>query len=277
MTSHIDPVRATVIASMIIVLAGVAYLEIRMIRSRRRKKEAQGEMPDRAHNELLAVKAIAEALARGGVRSVEADDVILEAETALQSRNYRVARELADRAKGLLRTEKARQQAKGDLAKFETAKPPRDGEPTTKEKLTKDLPPNFMQAKFSMNLARDEIDAARSRGQDVTEAERMLAEAQATFDAKDYTAALAQGSRARRSLEVTKASPPTAATPPVPTPSVSTAKTRPCPSCRAAVTVDDAFCRKCGAKVPSARVCPSCGTEVASDDAFCRRCGTKVP
>jgi len=100
---------------------------------------------------------------------------------------------------------------------------------------------------------------------------------QATFDAKDYTAALAQGSRARRSLEVTKASPPTAATPPVPTPSVSTAKTRPCPSCGAAVAVDDAFCRKCGAKVPSARVCPSCGTEVASDDAFCRRCGTKVP
>jgi len=287
--AEVDPVRASVIASMVIVLAGVAYLEIRMIRSRRRKREARGEVPDRAHNALLSVKAIAEALGHGGVRSVEADDLILEAETALKNRNYRVALDLSDRAKGLLRTEKARHQAKGDLSKLETTGPSRDSEPTTKEKLTKDLPPNYMQAKFSMNLAHDEIDAARSRGQDVTEAQRMLGEAQATFDAKDYTAALGQASRARRSLEVTttvsppqgttKVSPPIAATPPAPapTPSVSTSRTRPCPNCSAAVAVEDTFCRTCGAKVPFARTCPSCGTEVASDDAFCRKCGTKVP
>jgi len=274
--AEIDPVRATVIGLMVIVLFGVAYLEIRMIRNRRRKREALGEIPDRAHNALVSVKTIAEALGRGGVRSVEADDLILEADAALKSRNYRVALELSDRAKGLLRTEKARQQARGDLAKLATAKPSQDGEPTTKEKLTKDLPPNYMQAKFSINLVRGEIDAARSRGQDVSEAERMLAEVQATFDTKDYTAALGQASRVRRSLEGTTAAPPTAATPPVPAPSVSAAKTRPCPNCRAAVAVEDTFCRTCGAKVPYARTCPLCGTEVASDDAFCRKCGTKV-
>ena len=277
MTSHIDPIRTAVIAAMVIVLLGVAYLEIRMIRTRRRKKETQGERPDRAHNAILSAKAIAEALGRGGVRSVEADDLILEAETALKNRNYRVAEELADRAKSLLRTEKARQQSKGDLAKLETVKPSRAGEPTTKEKLTKELPPNFVQAKFSINIASEEIKEARSRGQDVKEAERMLAEAQATFDAQDYTTALSQASRARRAMEGPRAEAPAAAAPPAPTPKPSAAKTRPCPKCGAAVASHDAFCRTCGTSVPLARTCPSCGTEVALDDAFCRKCGTKFP
>jgi hypothetical protein len=263
---------------MIIVLAGVGYLEIRMMRNRRRKKEARGEMPDRAHNTILGAKAIAETLGRQGVRNVEADDLIVEAETAATNRNYRVAVELADRAKGVLRAEKARHHAKGDLAKLETARPAPKEEPTTKEKLTKELPPNFVQAKFSMNLAREEIASARARGQVVTEADAMLAQAQATFDAQDYTGALAQASRARRLLESPAAAPPPkSATPAAPPPPSSAAKTRPCSSCGAPVAVDDAFCRKCGARMPVARQCPECGTEVAADDAFCRKCGTKAP
>ncbi|MGH9388588.1 MAG: zinc ribbon domain-containing protein [Vicinamibacteria bacterium] len=277
--AEVEPIRATVIAAMVIVLAGVGYLEIRIMRNRRRKREARGEMPDRAHNAILSAKGIADALGRTGVRSVESDDLIREAETALENRNYRVASELADRAKGVLRKEKARQQAKGDLSKLETVKPPaREAEPTTKEKLTKELPPNFVQAKFSMNVARDEIGAARSRGQDVGEAEQLLAQAQATFDAQDYTVALAQASRVRRVLEgVAIPSPPIAPTAPAPASSVNAAKSRSCPSCGAPVTIDDAFCRKCGTKVPAVRACPSCGTEMASDDTFCRKCGTKVP
>lgn len=272
-----DPVQATVILSMVIILAGVAFLEIRLIRSRRRKKEARGDLPDRAHNVLLSVKAIADAVGRAGVRSLEADDLIREAEKAFESRNYRVSVELAERAKAVLRQEKSQYQAKGDLTKLDSTKVSGDVAPTTKEKLTKELPPNFMQAQFSMKLARDEIEGARSRGQDVREAERALSEVQAMFDAKDYNGALSQSSRVRRSLEGKAAGlPPIPATSPVPVSSVSTPKSRRCPSCGADVPNEDAFCRKCGAQVPRARACPSCGTEVASDDAFCRKCGTKV-
>lgn len=277
MTSHIDPVRVTVIAAMVIVLLGVAYFEIRMIRNRRRRRETRGDAPDRANNVILSTKSIADAVARGGVRSLEADDLIREAETALKNRNYRVAIELADRAKALLRNEKAQYQAKGDLTKLEAAKPSGSDELTTKEKLAKEMPANYMQAKFSMNLAREEVDAARSRGRDVTEAERLLAAAQGTMDAQDYTAALAQASRVRHLLEATTvASPRAASNPTTPVSTVTTAKARPCSACGAAVPTGDTFCRKCGAPVLRPRGCASCGAEVAPEDAFCRKCGTKM-
>ncbi len=274
---ELDAVRIAVILAMVIVLAGVAFFEIRMMRSRRRKREERGDLPDRAHNALLSVKAIAEALGRRGVRSIEADDLILEAERAFGSRNYRVASELADRAKAILRKEKVVYQAKGDLTKLETAKPSGATEPTTKEKITKDLPQNFMQAKFSMNLARGEVETVRGRGQNVKEADRLLGEAQATMDAADYTAALAQISRVRRSLEgkaeAKPPTPPASTVPPIP---ATVGKGGRCPSCGADVPIEDAFCRKCGAQVPRARACPSCGAEVAAVDAFCRKCGAKA-
>lgn len=286
MAIELDATRATIIASMLVVLAGVAYLELRVLRNRRKKREDRGEIPDRAHNALLSAQGIAETLGRSGIRSVEADSHLREAENAFTNRNYRVAMELAERARTLLRAEKARYEAKGDLAKLESTEPAPEGEPTVKEKLVKELPPNYMQAKFSLNLARDAIDAARNRGRDVGEAEKMLAEAQATFDATDYAMALAQASRVRRSVEgATPGSPPASPKPPVDAPTgvptsipiARAANVRPCQSCGATVAIDDAFCRKCGAKVPNVRACTSCENEVAADDPFCRKCGTKVP
>jgi hypothetical protein len=274
--ADIDPLRAAVLVAMVVVLLAVAFLEIRMIRRRRTKKEEKGELPDRAHNALLSAKAIAEAVARGGVRSAEADELIREADVAYRNRNYRVAMEVAERAKGVLRAQKARYQAKGDLTKVEApaAVSAAEDEVTTKEKITKELPPNFVQSKFSMNVAREEIDAAKGRGQDVTAAERFMQDAQVAFDNQEYGAALAHTVRARRSLGTTE-TPPAPAGPATVVPPTA-AKTRPCTSCGADVAADDEFCRTCGVKVPKAKACPACGTEVARDDAFCRKCGTRA-
>ncbi len=279
MATQDEVIRTVVIIAMVVILMGVLVLELRFLRARRKKRMGTADLPDRAHNAILTTKAIAETLARGGVRSSEADDAIREADAAYRMRNYRVAMELADRAKSLLRAAKQRYQAQGDLAKIESTPAPAPVEEvTTKEKLTKELPPNYAQSRFSMNVAGEEVEAARSRGQDVQAAERHLADAQAAFDAQDYDSALRNAIRARRALEAATpqsapAAPATVAPPP---PSAPAPKARTCTNCGAAVAEDDAFCRKCGTKLSAERTCSSCGSLVPPDDAYCRTCGAKV-
>ena len=269
--------------AMLIALAGVGAVELWYLRRRRRQRttrgESEAELPDRAHNAIVTLKTIGDTLARGGVRSPEADDLIREAEGAARERNYRVAIELTERAKAVLRAAKLRQQQKGDLSKFDGIQPKGDAaETTAKERLMKELPPNYAQSKFSMNLALDEIASARMAGRDTGEAESLVASAQASFDAQDYAAALKQAVRARRSLEGVSV-PATEPAPDVPPPTLAapSGTARPCPSCGSPAAADDAFCRKCGVAVPKARACPSCGASVTPEDAFCRKCGTRMP
>ena len=277
------PGETLLVMAMLIALAGVGAVELWYLRRRRKQRTSRGEseteLPERAHNAIVTVKAIGDTLARGGVRSPEADDLIREAEAAARERKYRVAIELTDRAKAVLRAAKLRQQQKGDLSKFDGIKPKAEAdEVTAKERLMKDLPPNYAQSKFSMDLARDGIASAKTAGRDTGEAESLVASAQASFDAQDYAAALKQAVRARRSLEgVSVPSTEPAPEGPPPTPAPPTGTTRPCPSCGSPVAADDAFCRKCGVAVPRARACPSCGAPVAPEDGFCRKCGTRIP
>ena len=275
----LDANQMVLIATMLITLSAVAFLELRYMRSRRKGARETLDLPDQVHNAILATKAIREALARGGVRSLEADDLVREAEDAVQERNFHVAMELTERAKGVLRAAKAKQARQGDLSKLETTETKGDaGEVTTKERLMKELPPNYAPSKFSINLARDEIASAKTDGREAAEAEQLLASAQASFDAQDYATALKQAVRARRSLEGVS-TPATEPAPEVPTPMPTgpSGTARPCPSCGSPVAADDAFCRKCGVAVPKARTCPSCGAPVTPEDAFCRTCGTRMP
>jgi len=277
----LDANQMVLIATMLITLSAVAFLELRYMRSRRKGARETLDLPDQVHNAILATKAIREALARGGVRSLEADDLVREAEDAVQERNFHVAMELTERAKGVLRAAKAKQARQGDLSKLETAETKGDaGEVTTKERLMKELPPNYAPSKFSINLARDEIASAKTDGREAAEAEQLLASAQASFDAQDYDAALKDAVRARRALEASAPAAP-AADPPAPpttaTAQPAAAKARTCSSCGAPLAADDQFCRKCGAKIPPPRTCPSCGAAVADEDAFCRKCGTEAP
>jgi len=266
-----------VIVGMVIALSVLLLFELRFMRGRRRRREAKANLPDQAHNALLTTKAIGAALARGGVRSPQAEELIGEADAAYRERNYRVALELADRAKEVLRIAKLRQQKRGDVAKLEeiATKQAASTDVTEKERLMKELPPNYMQSKFSMGLAGDDIAAAKARGQSTAEAERFLSDAQTSFDGQDYEMALKHAVRARRALE----SPAPGAAPAVPpaAPAPTAANARACASCGAPVAADDTFCRKCGVAVPKPRTCASCRAPVADDDAFCRKCGTAVP
>ncbi|HKZ62899.1 MAG TPA: zinc ribbon domain-containing protein [Thermoplasmata archaeon] len=262
-----------VIAAMLLTLAGVGLLELRYLRRRRTRRESEVEGPDKAHNALITTKAIRDALARGGVRSPEAEGLIQEADDSYRQRHFRVAVELSGKAKSVLRAVKLRHQQQGDIAKLDeipAAKEAAGAEITDKERLMKELPPNYAQSKFSMGVARADIDAAKARGVATADAERFLADAQVSFEAQDFDIALKHAVRARRSLENngTEAGPP-AAQPAAPT-------SRTCASCGASLTADDAFCRKCGTKAGGPRTCPSCGAEVPGDDAFCRKCGTKI-
>lgn len=268
-----DSVRTVLLVAMVVALIAVVLVELRMLRTRRRRRTAvEDELPDRAHNSLLTTKAIAETLGRGGVRSPRADDAIREADRALRMRNHRVAIELADKARAILREAKLRYERSGNLEKVEEIGPKRNPAEgvTTKEKLTKDVPPNYLQSRFSIRLAREEIDAAKARGRDIGEAERDLAEANDAFEAKEYDVALRKAVRARRMLE--SPDPPSDVAQPVP----SAADNETCTNCGATIEFDDAFCRKCGAKLEWSNACPSCGAEVAEDDAFCRKCGTTL-
>lgn len=276
MVSH-DPVQTVLIIAMVITLVVVLVVELKILRTRRIRKAGEGDLPDRAHNELLTTKAVSESLAHGGVRSEPAEEAIREAEAALRLRNYRVTMELAEKARGLLRTAKLRHERHGDITKVDeiAAKeaPPEDV--TVKEKLTKELPPNYMPAKFSVTIAQEEIDAAKAGGLDTSAAEGHIAEAQTAFEAEDYDGAFRHAVRARRAVET--ASPPDVEEAKEGgTPKRPREPGRTCPSCAAPVTEDDAFCRKCGTKMPAVKSCPSCDSAVADDDAFCRKCGTEV-
>ena len=270
-----DFVQTVAVVVMLIVLSAVMFLELRYMRSRRAARSGDLELPDRAHNAILTTKAIRDTLERGGVHSPAADDVIREAEAAYRERSHRVAIELADRAKGILQDAKRRQREMGDLAKLDRIQPKGEAEETTaKEKLTKELPPNYTSSRFTMGLAREEIDAARAQGRDAGEAERRLVEAQRSFDAGDYDAALREAVHARRALEDASPAPAPA---PVAAPTAAAVGTLACVACDARIAEQDAFCRKCGAKAPVPRRCPSCGAPVPADDAFCRKCGARMP
>lgn len=58
---------------------------------------------------------------------------------------------------------------------------------------------------------------------------------------------------------------------------------RKCEHCQQVITLDSAFCNKCGSKLEpittdtiGGRFCPSCGASLEADAAFCTSCGTKL-
>lgn len=274
MTSH-ETTQFVLILVMAIVLAVVAFFELRVLRSRRKGRSKNADLPDQAHNAVITSRAILQSLGRRGITSAEADDNLRQAEMALRNRKHRVALEYAENVKTILKKAKKDDETRGDIRKLDdlAAKPGVSDEGTSKEKLQKELPPNYAAAKFTLRVAREEIEAAKTAGRDVGALEASVAAAQAAFDAEDYSTALRDATRVRRELEG-----PTEVDVEEPAPAPETAPSaRKCTNCGAEIPDDDAFCRKCGAKAPQRRVCGSCGRDVASDDAFCRGCGTPFP
>ena len=263
------------VALFVVAIVGVAILEMRFLRKRmkgRRIRTAKrdAELLDEAHNAIVTTKAIMSTMDRQGIRSQEASAWVREADVAQARRNYRVTIDLTGKAKDRLLSLKAAQSSRGDLAKLEKLGPNAGSdEPTTKELIQKEFPPNLVQSKFSIELAGTAITQGQEAGRDVGPASQLLETAKARFDGKDYAAALTIARQSKRSADgdVIEAS-----IPPSPGPSATVVGSRPCPTCGSSLQADDVFCRKCGTKLAPA-ACSSCGADLLPDDAFCRKCG----
>jgi Double zinc ribbon len=275
-----DPLTAALVGILILVMGIVTYLELRYFRKKSKKRRAvttrrADQLPDEAHNALITTRAIFATMERNGLKSVEALSLLDEAQTAYDRHNYRVTIELTTKVKARLMALKAEQSTKGDLAKLgPVSSAPAKDEPTTKERLQKEFPAGLAQARFAMGLAESSVSGAKAGGREVGQAEQLLVEAKDLFEAQDYEGALKNARLAQRSaagVKVEAISPPPRLSAPATAPSPGSV----CSSCGAPLKADDAFCRKCGAKV-QATACSTCGAELASDDAFCRKCGTRI-
>jgi double zinc ribbon protein len=282
---------------LVFVMVAVTWLELRVLRKKSKaRRERSGrrteELEDEAHNALITTRAIASTLAdRGGIRSEEVDSMLQEAQTAYNRHNYRVALDLTTRVKERLVALKGAQTAQGDAAKLDAL--PSSGEsdePTTKEVLQKQYPPNLVQSKFSISLAETSIESAEAAGRDVATARSLLDSARSRFESQDYGGALTiarQAEKSARGEAVAVSVAPAAFTPAAsvaanPSPpsapkpaAVAVLAGSACPSCGAPMKPDDTFCRKCGTRAVLTS-CPTCGASLLADDAFCRKCGTRL-
>lgn len=280
---------------LVVLMIAVTWFELRYLRRsskarRVRAAKRPDQLSDEAHNAMVTTKAIVSTMERAGIRSEDVDGLMQEAQMALDRRNHRVAIDLTTRARERLMALKKERQAKGDLALVDNPSASEaEAEPTTKERLQKDFPPNMLQAKFSISMAESSIDAGRSAGRDVVQAQTLLADARSRFDAQDFDAALTVARNAERvasgeaanpavpsappsAAEAATSVPPAGATPPTPRPIPAGSK---CSSCGTPMKEGDAFCRKCGAQVVLT-ACPTCGAPLLGDDIFCRKCGTRL-
>ncbi len=279
---------------LVFVMVAVVWLELRFLRQKSKARKARvdrrpEELQDEAHNALITTRAIASALTeRSAIKSDEVDNLLRESQMAYSRRNYRVSLDLSTRAKDRLAALRSENAVQGDLAKVTAEPPPAadDEEPTTKEILQKEYPPNLIQSKFAIAVAESAIVEGQSNGRDIVQAQALVVSAKSRFDAQDYSGALSIARQAEKSargepvtISVPSAPPqpspgPTAAIPSAAKPAAVAVGTA-CGSCGAPMKPGDTFCRKCGAQVVQPN-CPTCGADLLPDDAFCRKCGTRI-
>lgn len=292
----LDDTTTVIVVALVIVMIVVVWVELNVLRKKSKaRRERSGRQPqdlqDEAHNALITTRAIASTLAeRSGIHSDDVDSTLQEAQTAYDRRNYRVSIDLTKQAKDRLVALKGALTAHGDEAKLAAlGSAPDTDEPTTKEVLAKQYPPNLIQSKFSISIAETSIEAAEASGRDVTTARSLLSAARSRYDSQDYGGALSIARQADKSargeaIAASAATPVAAssvASAPAGSPSSEAAKPAAvpsgsaCPSCGAPMKPDDAFCRKCGTRAVLTN-CPTCGASLLADDAFCRKCGTRV-
>lgn len=265
----------------------VIVAEVLWIRNRRMKKRLASGIPagkgkaslrDEAHNALITGRAIARTLERGGGSMPGTWSQLEEAQLAYDRGNFRVCIDLVDRAKESMKAERLAREKKGDLAKLESSATPRgEDEVLTKEYIAKELPENFIQAKFSLNLAREQMEECRNKAMDTEAAALVLQDAEQAFESKDYNTALKLAVRCKNLLGDAASG---LATIPLEEEVIEITEEQlkfRCKGCGELLVEGDSFCRKCGAKVPKAIECEKCGKTAEMDDKFCRGCGEELP
>jgi hypothetical protein len=240
-----------------------------------KKKET---LQDDAHNALITGKAIVRTLELGGTPMTGIISQLDEAQLAYDRGNYRVAIDTVEKAKDSMKAARLTSVKKGDLAKLDSPlPPPGEDEMLTKEFIAKELPENFIQAKFSLNLARSHMEKCRLGAIDTEAAALVLQDAEHAFEQKDYSTALKLAVRCKNLLVTEEGSletiPPDEEVIEI---TEEQLKNR-CTGCGEFLVIGDSFCRKCGAKIPKAAECEKCEKVADIDDKFCRGCGEELP
>src|SRR6266480_3496981 len=204
-----DPTTIAVVLVGVALVIAVGFFEMRFLRKKmktRRIREAKKdtELLDESHNAVVTTKAIAATLERQGIRSPEVNEWIREAETAAGRRNYRVAKDLAGKAKDRLLVLKSEVASKGEVAKLEQLSAVRGDQITTKERLHKEVAPNFPQSKFSIELAEGALATARAGGRDVAQATELFEAAKARLETEVHDGALSRSIASDRALKSEK-------------------------------------------------------------------------
>jgi hypothetical protein len=201
-----------------------------------------------------------------------------EAQLAYDRGDYRLTIDVVEKSKDSMKAARLAREKKGDLAKLDSSpSPPGEDEMLTKEIIAKEMPENFMQAKFSLNLARDHLEKCRVGAIDTEAAALVLQDAERSFDEKDYATALKLAVRCKNLLVTDEEGlgtiPPDEEVIEI---TEEQLKNR-CTGCGEFLVEGDGFCRKCGAKIPKAAECEKCGKAADIDDKFCRGCGEELP
>ncbi|MFH0816301.1 MAG: zinc ribbon domain-containing protein [Methanobacteriota archaeon] len=309
-----EQLQITLLVAMVVVILFELWLLRRRRRAKyspRRYNFNSSDDFDEAHNAIASTEKISAILKAQGVDTGEADAALGEARRA-HSRGdsgYAIARANAARVT-LMSAKKYSISAQTPLkptqdlftAPAPEAEAEQGYEPISQspEEIPKGsmpkLPDNYLQSKFMLTTAEDSIRAADGCGKDVSSARRMLAQAQSAFGRGDYGKALSLALKAKKLAEGLPSGPAAGESGPAVTdvgaptaenverwkdenpmaPSEPDAEEMVCPDCNGQVTQDDAFCRKCGAKLQFQLLCPGCGIELEKGDAFCRKCGAKL-
>jgi hypothetical protein len=290
--SYLDTFELALILVLGIVLVIALFIQFHYLRPKKDDAIDLALNRDEAYNAMTTAQAVSAVLVENGRDTKEADRLLIEAELAYDRGDFLKCTDSSKRAKDYL--------AVAPMAKVELEPTPEEIIPLSIEPIpeqpkiseARKLPSNYLESKFMIETATDEIEVKRSQGKNITASICLLEEAKKAFECKDYDVALRKSLKAKKgaeaSTEPTRNNPVDVATsanvvetiPPVKAANTDISKepaiSALCASCGTEARDDDNFCAKCGKPIERKRLCPSCHMEMSEDDVFCRRCGTEI-
>lgn len=278
----------TLVIILLIILGIAVFVEFRYIRGKKDDSIDRALNKDEAFNALNTTQAVSRALKEKGRDTGPAEMELLRASLAYDRRDYLECIESVKKAKMLLDAAPSialEEEPKKVPFKNESADQEKEEEVQEHANIveTKKLPPNYLESKFMIATAGDEIDRSRSGGKDVTASVCLLDEAKMAFECKEYDVALRKSLKAKKGtgatsetieLKVLEIAPPTKMV--MKDIAEEPSDMARCAKCGVEAKDDDNFCAKCGNPIERKQSCPNCGAEVSGEDVFCRKCGTEV-
>lgn len=204
---------------------------------------------DKAFNSLLAVKTITKNFESQGMDVGKVKILIGDADKAMGLNNYSSALEYSEKAKKELmeikaKKDKEEKKALGDAKEAGPDELPplekEDYEPTAKEMLQKNYPPNYIQAQFTMKMTEDQMAHSSVDEKALSEATALMEMSRECFQNEDYDGALSYSLRCKALLEGPKEEQETSTT------DAAAGTSTTCGRCRYIGKEGDMFCRRCG-------------------------------